>query len=81
MQKFHVKQLLLASLLSLAIFPATAQKMYRCPSAGGGTTSAIPLRQQRWQGSHRQTRQRRSATETQARHTNPGRDGQAQCRI
>jgi hypothetical protein len=35
---FHVKQLLLASLLSLAIFPAIAQKMYRCPSAGGGTT-------------------------------------------
>jgi Domain of unknown function (DUF4124) len=35
---FHVKQLLLVSLLSLAIFPAIAQKMYRCPSAGGGTT-------------------------------------------
>jgi Domain of unknown function (DUF4124) len=38
MQKFHVKQLLLASLLSLIIFPTIAQKMYRCPSTGGGTT-------------------------------------------
>jgi Domain of unknown function (DUF4124) len=38
MKAFHVKHLLLASLLSLAILPAVAQKMYRCPSAGGGTT-------------------------------------------
>jgi hypothetical protein len=38
MTSFHVKHLLLACLLSLAIFPAIAQKMYRCPSAGGGTT-------------------------------------------
>jgi hypothetical protein len=38
MPKFHVKQLLLASLLSLAILPAIAQKMYRCPGAGGSTT-------------------------------------------
>jgi Domain of unknown function (DUF4124) len=38
MKAFHVKHLLLASFLSLAILPAVAQKMYRCPSAGGGTT-------------------------------------------
>jgi hypothetical protein len=38
MPKFHVKQLLLAGLLCAAIFPALAQKMYRCPSPGGGTT-------------------------------------------
>jgi Domain of unknown function (DUF4124) len=38
MPKFHVKHLLLAGLLGLAISPAFAQKMYRCPSAGGGTT-------------------------------------------
>jgi hypothetical protein len=38
MPKFHVKQLLLAGLLCAAILPALAQKMYRCPSPGGGTT-------------------------------------------
>jgi hypothetical protein len=38
MPKFHVKHLLLAGLLGLAISPALAQKMYRCPNAGGSTT-------------------------------------------
>lgn len=36
--KFHVKHLFLAGLLSLLIAPSMAQKMYRCPGAGGGTT-------------------------------------------
>jgi hypothetical protein len=38
MPRFHVKQLLLAGLLWAVIVPALAQKMYRCPSPGGGTT-------------------------------------------
>lgn len=38
MPKFHVKQLLLAGLLCAGMLPALAQKMYRCPSPGGGTT-------------------------------------------
>lgn len=37
MPLFHVKHLLLAALLCSAALPASAQKMYRCPSANGGT--------------------------------------------
>jgi Domain of unknown function (DUF4124) len=38
MAMFHMKHLLLAALLCAVMLPASAQKMYRCPSAGGGTT-------------------------------------------
>ncbi len=38
MLKFHVKHLLIAGLLSFFVLPASAQKMYRCPGAGGSTT-------------------------------------------
>ncbi len=38
MLKFHVKHLMLLSLLSAFLLPALAQKMYRCPGAGGSTT-------------------------------------------
>jgi hypothetical protein len=38
MKLFHVKHLLLAALLGSVMASASAQKMYRCPSPGGGTT-------------------------------------------
>jgi uncharacterized membrane protein YccC len=38
MATFHVKHLLLAALLGACVAPASAQKMYRCPGAGGSTT-------------------------------------------
>jgi hypothetical protein len=38
MLTFHVKQLLIAGLLGAFMLPVSAQKMYRCPGAGGSTT-------------------------------------------
>jgi hypothetical protein len=38
MRRFHVKHFLIALLLAPVFTPSMAQKMYRCPSAGGGTT-------------------------------------------
>lgn len=38
MPRFHVKHLLVAALLCFAAATVMAQKMYRCPSPGGGTT-------------------------------------------
>jgi hypothetical protein len=38
MPTFHVKHLFLAALLGACVLPASAQKMYRCPGAGGSTT-------------------------------------------
>lgn len=35
---FHVKHLLAAAALCAVVLPASAQKMYRCPGAGGSTT-------------------------------------------
>jgi hypothetical protein len=38
MRQFHVKHFFILSLISLLALPALAQKMYRCPGAGGSTT-------------------------------------------